>query len=95
MKSTNHRRVPVALVSIATRATTYWAGGRISSVNWNLTPIFLLMRKDLQTARSFIERMGTAGDFSNLRLKTWVEAEEGLGKGVDHTAMFKFLRDKS
>ena len=53
------------------------------------------MRKDLQTARSFIERMGTAGDFSNLCLKTWVEAEEGLGKGVDHTAMFKFLRDKS
>lgn len=53
-----------------------------------------LMRKDLQTARGFIERMGTAGDFSNLCLKTWVEAEEGLGKGADHTAMFKFLRDK-
>ena len=54
-----------------------------------------LMRKDLQTARSFIERMGTAGDFSNLCLKTWVEAEEGLDKGADHTAMFKFLRERA
>ena len=45
MKSTNHRRVPVALVSIATRATSYWAGGRIASVNWNLTPIFLTAAK--------------------------------------------------
>jgi 3-hydroxyisobutyrate dehydrogenase len=53
-----------------------------------------LMRKDLQTARGFIERMGTAGDFSALCLKTWVEADEGLGKGADHTAMFKFLRNK-
>jgi hypothetical protein len=38
--------------------------------------------------------MGTAGDFSALCLKTWVEADEGLGKGADHTAMFKFLRNK-
>ena len=51
-----------------------------------------LMRKDLQTARGFIERMGTAGDFSNLCLKTWIEAEQDLGKGADHTALFKFLR---
>jgi len=54
-----------------------------------------LMRKDLQTARDFIERMGTPGDFSNLCLKTWVEADAGLGKGADHTAMFSFLRNKS
>ena len=53
-----------------------------------------LMRKDLQTARDFIQRMGTVGDFSDLCLKTWVQADEGLGRGADHTAMFKFLQKK-
>lgn len=53
-----------------------------------------LMRKDLQTASDFIQRMDTSGDFSSLCLKTWVEAEGGLEKGADHTAMFGFLRDK-
>ncbi len=53
-----------------------------------------LMRKDLQTAQGFIERMGTPGEFAELCLNTWVEAEQGLEPGADHTAMYKFLRDK-
>ncbi len=51
-----------------------------------------LMRKDLQTARAFIERMGTAGDFAEECLDTWVRAEQALGPGADHTAMFKFIK---
>jgi 3-hydroxyisobutyrate dehydrogenase len=54
-----------------------------------------LMRKDLNTARAFIERMGTHGDFANLCFETWQEAEQGLEKGADHTAMFKFLQSKA
>lgn len=53
-----------------------------------------LMRKDLQTARGFIERMGTPGDFAELCLDTWAQAEQGLAPGADHTAMYQFLRDK-
>ena len=54
-----------------------------------------LMRKDLQTARDFIQRMGTPADFVGHCLKTWTDAESGLGKGADHTAMFDFLQVKS
>ena len=54
-----------------------------------------LMRKDLQTARGFIERMGTAGEFADLCLSTWAEAEQVLAPGADHTAMYKFLREKN
>jgi 3-hydroxyisobutyrate dehydrogenase len=53
-----------------------------------------LMRKDLQTARGFIERMGTPGAFADLCLETWVQAEQGLESGADHTAMYKFIREK-
>jgi 3-hydroxyisobutyrate dehydrogenase len=52
-----------------------------------------LMRKDLQTARSFIERMGTPGEFADLCFSTWAKAEQGLEQGADHTAMYKFVRD--
>ena len=45
MERIGHRRAPAALVSIASRASNYWAGGRIASVNWNLTPIFLKMQQ--------------------------------------------------
>lgn len=53
-----------------------------------------LMRKDLQTAQGFIERMGTAGGFAAQCLQTWSQAEVGLERGADHTAMFKFLREQ-
>jgi 3-hydroxyisobutyrate dehydrogenase len=53
-----------------------------------------LMRKDLQTAQGFIERMGTPGEFAELCLSTWAQAEQGLEAGADHTAMYKFLNEK-
>ena len=53
-----------------------------------------LMRKDLQTAKAFIERMGTPDGFAAACLERWMQAESGLDKGADHTAMFKFIRDQ-
>ena len=53
-----------------------------------------LMRKDLQTAQSFIARMGTPGGFANVCLQTWAQAEQSLEKGADHTAMHKFVRSQ-
>jgi len=51
-----------------------------------------LMRKDLQTAFGFIERMGSHDAFARICLKTWQSAEEALGKGADHTAMYRHVR---
>jgi 3-hydroxyisobutyrate dehydrogenase len=53
-----------------------------------------LMRKDLQTAQGFIESMGTPSEFASLCLKTWQQAEESQGKGADHTAMYKHVRNQ-
>lgn len=53
-----------------------------------------LMRKDLQTAQTFIDRMGTPDDFAQTCLKTWMAAEAGLGQGADHTAMYRHIRGR-
>ncbi len=53
-----------------------------------------LMRKDLNTAHSFIERMGTPSNFASQCLDVWSQADAGLGKGADHTAMYKFVKEK-
>lgn len=54
-----------------------------------------LMRKDLSTAHSFIERMGSPADFASLCLSVWSQADSELGKGADHTAMYKFVKEKT
>jgi 3-hydroxyisobutyrate dehydrogenase len=51
-----------------------------------------LMRKDLQTAQAFIERMGTQGDFARACLQAWQQAQNTLDTGSDHTAMYQFIR---
>ena len=51
-----------------------------------------LMRKDLQTAQRFIERMGTPGGFAEVCLQTWAQAEQSLAPGADHTAMHQYIR---
>jgi len=51
-----------------------------------------LMRKDLQTAQAFIERMGTQGDFAKACLQAWQQAQNTLDTGSDHTAMYQFIR---
>jgi 3-hydroxyisobutyrate dehydrogenase len=53
-----------------------------------------LMRKDLQTAQSFIDRMGTEDGFAQACLNAWKQAEEGLDPGADHTAMYRFIRGR-
>jgi 3-hydroxyisobutyrate dehydrogenase len=51
-----------------------------------------LMRKDLQTALGFIERMGTPDHQAAACIRTWVDAEHALKPGADHTEMYKFIR---
>ena len=47
-----------------------------------------LMRKDVETAQSFIDAMETPGAFAKLCAAHWREAEQGLDQGVDHTAIY-------
>ena len=54
-----------------------------------------LMRKDLQTALNFIERMGTPDDFVSVCARTWTQAESTLDQGADHTAMYKFTQERT
>jgi len=54
-----------------------------------------LMRKDLQTALGFIERMGTPDHQAAACTRTWVDAESALKPGADHTEMYKFIRHAS
>lgn len=54
-----------------------------------------LMRKDLQTALGFIERMGTPDQQASACTRTWVNAESALKPGADHTEMYKFIRNAS
>jgi len=51
-----------------------------------------LMRKDLQTALGFIERMDSPDDFAKTCLQVWQSAEESLGRGADHTEMYRHVR---
>lgn len=53
-----------------------------------------LMRKDLQTAQAFIDRMGTEDRFAQACLSAWKQAEDGLDPGADHTAMYRFIRGR-
>ena len=46
------------------------------------------MRTDVETAQSFIDAMESPGAFAKLCAAHWREAEQGLDKGVDHTAMY-------
>jgi 3-hydroxyisobutyrate dehydrogenase len=54
-----------------------------------------LMRKDLQTAQSFIERMDSPDTFAQVCLNTWMAAEKHLAPGADHTAMYQYVREQS
>lgn len=51
-----------------------------------------LMRKDVKTAFDFIENLQTPGVMAAACLEIWADAEQGLPKGVDHTAMHQFLQ---
>ena len=51
-----------------------------------------LMRKDVQIALNFIENMNCYASLAKQCVLTAKEADEKLGKGVDHTAMFDYVR---
>lgn len=49
-----------------------------------------LMKKDLETANRFIRQVDAADEFSSACLKLWQEADGALGKGADHTEMYRY-----
>jgi 3-hydroxyisobutyrate dehydrogenase len=51
-----------------------------------------LMRKDVQIALNFIENMHCYASLAKQCVLTAKEADEMLGKGADHTAMFDYVR---
>ena len=51
-----------------------------------------LMRKDVQIALNFIENMNCYANLAKQCVLTAKEADEKLGKGADHTAMFDYVR---
>jgi len=54
-----------------------------------------LMRKDLQIALGFIESMNCYSSLANQCVLTAQEADEQLGKGTDHTAIYSFIKAQS
>ncbi|MEI6182917.1 MAG: NAD(P)-dependent oxidoreductase [Polynucleobacter sp.] len=54
-----------------------------------------LMRKDVQIALSFIENMNCYANLARQCVLTAKEADEKLGKGADHTAMFEYVRSQA
>lgn len=54
-----------------------------------------LMRKDVQIALSFIEDMNCYANLAKQCVLTAKEADENLGKGADHTAMFDYVRSQA
>ena len=53
-----------------------------------------LMRKDLETAESFINAVHTPGDFARATVAGWREAEQALDAGADHTAMYAHIQSR-
>jgi 3-hydroxyisobutyrate dehydrogenase len=51
-----------------------------------------LMSKDVQIALKFIKDMGCSSNFAQQCVKTSEEANQSLGKGADHTAVFKYVK---
>jgi 3-hydroxyisobutyrate dehydrogenase len=51
-----------------------------------------LMSKDVQIALKFIKDMGCSSNLAQQCVKTSEEANQSLGKGADHTAVFKYVK---
>lgn len=54
-----------------------------------------LMRKDVQIALNFIENMNCYANLAKQCALTAKEADEKLGKGADHTAMYDYVRSEA
>ena len=53
-----------------------------------------LMRKDLETAAGFIDQRKSPGEFAQACVARWAEADQALGKGADHTAMYAHVHGR-
>lgn len=54
-----------------------------------------LMRKDVETAVGFIDRMGSPGEFARKTLDVARNAEQALGDGADHTAVHAWVSGRA
>lgn len=54
-----------------------------------------LMRKDVETAVGFIDRMGSPGEFARKTLDVARDAERALGDGADHTAVHAWVSGRA
>jgi 3-hydroxyisobutyrate dehydrogenase len=52
-----------------------------------------LMKKDLETAHRFIQQVDAQSGFASDCLRVWQAADKSLGKGADHTEMYRFIKD--
>ncbi len=52
-----------------------------------------LMKKDLETAHRFIQQVDAQSGFVSDCLRVWQAADKSLGKGADHTEMYRFIKD--
>lgn len=52
-----------------------------------------LMKKDLETAHRFIQQVDAESGFASDCLQVWQAADKALGKGADHTEMYRFIKD--
>ena len=52
-----------------------------------------LMKKDLETAHRFIQQVDAQSGFASDCLRVWQSADKSLGKGADHTEMYRFIKD--
>lgn len=53
-----------------------------------------LMRKDLETALSFMTSVGQDADFAKQCVEIWQAAEKSLQEKADHTAMHQYIKAK-
>ncbi len=54
-----------------------------------------LMRKDLDTAESLMQSLGTERDLMHACATLWQQAEAALPPGADHTSMFTFVKERA
>lgn len=54
-----------------------------------------LMRKDVATAASFIDRMESPGEFVHKTVEVAKAAEQALGDGADHTAVHRYVKQRA
>lgn len=52
-----------------------------------------LMAKDLRAAGSLATDLGVPAPHLQLSVEMWNQAEQALGRGADHTAIYAFLKD--